>query len=99
MVARNRVASSNVPDKEKLPFASAVVDIPASGPSTTSTRAPSRCLNAVSDTLPLTNPSGLEGGVGCATGCGDVVEDGDVVLLPPHADAPITSRTTHKARF
>jgi hypothetical protein len=31
LVARNRVASSNVPENEKLPFASAVVDIPFTG--------------------------------------------------------------------
>ena len=61
-VARKRVMSSNVPANQNPPSPLEVVDVPACGPSRTSTLAPSRGLNVVSYTMPLMKSSPLGGG-------------------------------------
>jgi hypothetical protein len=67
--------SSNVPLNEKTPIALAVADVPACGPSRTSTLAPATGLNALSYTTPFNWIP-----VGCGTGEG---ADGEREPLQP----------------
>src|SRR5215203_4266023 len=55
LLARTRVVSSTFPVNENLPAASEVAEIPACGPSSSSTLAPASGLSALSETVPAIN--------------------------------------------